>query len=399
MILRTLALLLAATSIAAPLALTASAQAKLATIPLCPGLQIVTAINQQEGDYESIKTIQTVASDRVRLKFSAERPESDPLAPDYGKVKLHTIYRTILKQDLISANFYAQKYFDNMPETIPESTGIGFSSNVLKALKSSNEPAEFSISNAYDATPGIDKKAAPNIYDFRAIGELKKVAAGPMKVLVNNVLTDLPTITARGEFYGETSEFVILDDPGNPLTLAFRVGIGTVMQPPKPPLDADTLKVTSITFRCPVPAPVAAAPAKPEAGTPVAAAPSPPPSGLAAELAKSQKVAIYDIFFDFNSDKLREESEPRLKEIADVMKANPDWRLSVAGHTDAIASDSFNLDLSRRRAAAVKAALVSRYGIAASRLETTGYGEAQPRDTNATLEGRAHNRRVELQKL
>src|SRR5262249_20762074 len=151
----------------------------------------------------------------------------DLLAPDYGEVKLHTIYRSIRKQDLTSATFYAQKYFDNMPETIPESTGIGFSSNVLKALKS-GASTEVSISNAYDAAAGIDRNASPNIYDFRAIGELKKVATGPMKVLVNNVMTDLPTITARGEFYGETSEFVILDDPGNPITLAFRIGIGTI---------------------------------------------------------------------------------------------------------------------------------------------------------------------------
>lgn len=379
-------IVLAVTAVCLSTPLVAGAQAKLSTIPLCPGLQIVTAINQKEGDYESIKTIEQVTAAGVRLKFSAERPESDPLAPDYGKVKLHTIYRSIRKQDLATASFYAQKYFDGMPETIPESTGIGFSSGVLKALKASAAPTDFSISNAYDATPGVDKTASPNIYDFRAIGELKKVAAGPMKVLVNNVVTELPTITARGEFYGETSEFVLLDDPNNPLTLAFRVGIGTIIHPPEPPGDADTLKVVNITFRCPNPAPAAAAPA-------------PPPSGLAADLARSGKVAIYDIFFDFNSDKLREESEPRLKEIADVLKANPDWRLSVAGHTDSVASDAFNLDLSKRRAAAVKAALVSRYGIAATRLETAGFGEAQPRDTNDTIEGRAHNRRVELQKL
>ncbi|WML92461.1 OmpA family protein [Thiothrix lacustris] len=61
-----------------------------------------------------------------------------------------------------------------------------------------------------------------------------------------------------------------------------------------------------------------------------------------------------------------------------------------------LAGDDFNLDLSKRRAAAVKDALVARFKLDAGRLSTQGYGEASPRDTNDTLEGRARNRRVEL---
>ncbi len=81
------------------------------------------------------------------------------------------------------------------------------------------------------------------------------------------------------------------------------------------------------------------------------------------------------------------------------MARRPDWELSIEGHTDNIGSDSDNLDLSRRRAAAVKDALVARHRIAANRLATGGYGESRPRDTNDTLEGRARNRRVELVRL
>jgi outer membrane protein OmpA-like peptidoglycan-associated protein len=75
---------------------------------------------------------------------------------------------------------------------------------------------------------------------------------------------------------------------------------------------------------------------------------------------------------------------------------HPDWKLSVEGHTDGIASDSYNLYLSRKRAAAVKTALVTRYGTAEGRLTTAGFGKTHPRDTNDTLAGRARNRRVEL---
>src|SRR5262249_51059941 len=103
-----------------------------------------------------------------------------------------------------------------------------------------------------------------------------------------------------------------------------------------------------------------------------------------------------DIYFDFNSDALREESEPTLQEIAEIMRRHPDWKLSIAGHTDSIGGDTPNTDLSKRRSAAVKNALVSRIGVNTGRLTTTGYGRSRPVDTNDTAEGRARNRRVEL---
>jgi outer membrane protein OmpA-like peptidoglycan-associated protein len=78
------------------------------------------------------------------------------------------------------------------------------------------------------------------------------------------------------------------------------------------------------------------------------------------------------------------------------MTDNPDWKLTVEGHTDNIGGDPYNLDLSKRRAAAVKEALVTRFHIAPDRLANDGYGASRPVETNDTLEGRARNRRVEL---
>ena len=88
-----------------------------------------------------------------------------------------------------------------------------------------------------------------------------------------------------------------------------------------------------------------------------------------------------------------------LIEIAKVLKANPQWRLRIDGHTDGIGADAANLDLSKRRAAAVKTALVARHGIAASRLVTGGSGESQPKASNDTAQGHARNRRVGLTRL
>jgi outer membrane protein OmpA-like peptidoglycan-associated protein len=116
-------------------------------------------------------------------------------------------------------------------------------------------------------------------------------------------------------------------------------------------------------------------------------------------LSDTGKVDIYSIYFSFNSDVIREESEPTLRDIADVLRRHPEWRLNVNGPTDGVGSDQFNLDLSRRRSLAVKDALTKRYGIDAARLLTGGFGKSQPIDTNDTLEGRAHNRRVELAKI
>ncbi len=123
---------------------------------------------------------------------------------------------------------------------------------------------------------------------------------------------------------------------------------------------------------------------------------NPQTSQLAEDLEKTGRAKVYDLYFDFRSDSLRLESKKVLEEIAQVMKQHPDWKLSVEGNTDNIGGNAFNLDLSQRRAAAVKQALVDQYDVAGGRLSTAGFGASHPVDTNGTIEGRARNRRVEL---
>ena len=81
------------------------------------------------------------------------------------------------------------------------------------------------------------------------------------------------------------------------------------------------------------------------------------------------------------------------------MTENPDLRVKIAGHTDADGADASNLDLSKRRGAAVKNELVKTFGIDASRLESDGLGENQPVAPNDTPSNKALNRRVEFIKL
>jgi outer membrane protein OmpA-like peptidoglycan-associated protein len=114
------------------------------------------------------------------------------------------------------------------------------------------------------------------------------------------------------------------------------------------------------------------------------------------QLTENRRVDVYGIYFDFNSDRIRKQSAPILQEIADMLRRNPDWTLSIDGHTDNVGGDAYNLDLSRRRSEAVRRTLVERHGIAATRLTTAGHGASAPKDTNETPEGRARNRRVQL---
>ncbi len=102
------------------------------------------------------------------------------------------------------------------------------------------------------------------------------------------------------------------------------------------------------------------------------------------------------IYFEFNSDRLNPASDPALKTIAEVLRRQPDWAIEIEGHTDSVGGAPYNLDLSMRRAAAVKRALEASHAIAAQRMTTRGFGLERPVESNETVEGRARNRRVKL---
>jgi outer membrane protein OmpA-like peptidoglycan-associated protein len=117
---------------------------------------------------------------------------------------------------------------------------------------------------------------------------------------------------------------------------------------------------------------------------------------MAKKISETGRVALYGIYFETDQATIKPDSRPALKEIANLLKQEPELALHVVGHTDNAGSFEHNLDLSRRRAEAVKAALTKEYGIAAGRLTPNGVAYLAPVASNATEEGRAKNRRVEL---
>jgi len=117
------------------------------------------------------------------------------------------------------------------------------------------------------------------------------------------------------------------------------------------------------------------------------------------KILEQNKWVTHGILFDVNSATIKPESYGTLKEMANVLKDYPDLKVKIVGHTDADGADAANLDLSKRRAASVKAMLAKEFGIDESRMETDGKGESEPIDNNTTPAGKANNRRVEFIKI
>lgn len=120
---------------------------------------------------------------------------------------------------------------------------------------------------------------------------------------------------------------------------------------------------------------------------------------MRSKLITEGKLVSYGIYFDVNKHVVKSESYGTIKEIAKVLTDNPNVKIKIVGHTDSDGDDKSNLDLSKRRSAAVKNVLVKEFNIEAARIETDGKGEGEPVAKNDSVVNKALNRRVEFIKL
>lgn len=142
-----------------------------------------------------------------------------------------------------------------------------------------------------------------------------------------------------------------------------------------------------------VPAPAAPAPV----AAPAAPAPAPAPAAVVPVAPATEKVSFAaDAFFDFDKATLKPEGKAKLDDLTDKVKGITLEVIIAVGHTDSVGSDSYNQKLSEKRAQAVKDYLTSK-GTDASRVYVEGKGEKQPVADNKTADGRAKNRRVEIE--
>ncbi|MEJ1965460.1 MAG: OmpA family protein [Gammaproteobacteria bacterium] len=308
-----------------------------------------------EGDYEVVRVVDYIDKKAYRVTVSGEAP-----ADDGGDPVEIQVSRTVRAEDQASARQMRNYFHDGDPDSFP-GTLPGVSAAVIEDLRSRGTAALTVLDAGQMFGMSVVRRTLS--------GTIARVAGGPVSLpmLVNGRLVQLPVIHAKGRLSQGSEEeeydLHVLDDPANPIVLRFK-GAGA--------------SSAIIKIEYPEPRNV--------------------PASLERTLAAREIASVYGVYFSFGRADIRKQSEPVLAEIAAILKANPQWKLRIDGHTDGVGNDAANLDLSKRRAAAVKAALVGRYGIDASRLTTGGYGESSPKATNETPEGRALNRRVELRR-
>ena len=311
-----------------------------------------------KGDYEVLRVIASIGPTSYRIETSGE-----VLSDDGTELVKVDVQRKVLAADQAGARKMRESYFhtddeDSYPGTVPV-----FSAAMVNDLRNTGntEMTFLDVGDGLRRSPGSSANCA---------GTLTRVkdASTTIPVTVNGRTTQLPVIHAQGVLSdahdSENFDYYVLDDPANPLILRGK-GVTALHRPSS---------VSNIRN------------------------PKNRPHRSRVRSQRTRSPEVYGIYFSFNRADIRPESERVLKEIAAILVAHPDWKLRVDGHTDGIGNAADNLDLSKRRAAAVKDALVSRYGTDAARLTTEGYGATAPQDTNETPEGRARNRRVELRR-
>ena len=337
-------------------------------IPLVKDLTIVRAQRggPTQGDYEGSIRVDAVDGQSVTLISAALHIEIDT-----------RMARTTMRD----AHTYREVWTTADPEVIAGATSLMVSATVLNELATKGITKLTIIPNTGTGKEGgvlgqMGSIAKAVFSDSTSTGVpytgiLRRIgpATVPFSLLINGHPSSVATIHASGMVVAESDsmniELYILDDPALPIVLQS----GAV--------GGEGGRVIKITY--------------PD---------STHASELEQQLASKRPAEVYDIYFDYNEATITPQSDVALRDIADIMRRHPDWRLDVVGHTDSIGgSGASNMALSARRALAVKDVLSGRYSVAPGRLTTSGSGSNQPLATNTTLEGRAKNRRVEIRRL
>jgi outer membrane protein OmpA-like peptidoglycan-associated protein len=274
--------------------------------------------------------------------------KSCPIGPTR---ELKHYQRRVCWADFLESSVYLPEVAPDFPETYVGSLNFSLSIASFVDLKTHGGTLQRYIQ---------PDEHQPQLLDTDIQASFKSDGASTFKLIVNDKVVEMATIEAASIKQYEIVRIKVLDDARFPLLLDYYV----------PTLNKFFITFTKISY--------------------------PTDNAIEHNLAVDKHTDVYGIYFDFASATLRAESEPVLREIAEALRAHIDWKLQINGHTDNIGTDAQNLDLSRQRAIAVRAALMSRFQIEGARLLTNGLGASQPKESNETVSGRARNRRVEL---
>jgi outer membrane protein OmpA-like peptidoglycan-associated protein len=342
-------------------------------IQLKPETLLTTSWSVPAGDLES--TDQITAVSLGELDFHYDGP-TRPRVGEQGKLGHAVLDNKVCGEDIAEADTFSTGWVFN-PEDKAPGLYPGVSREVLSSKKFQMLQSSATLPMVFGYYEYMDALTEWELLAWK--GTLNRVEPSdvPFPLIINDQPVNVPAIHVQGQMkviesggrFGsrdQPADANILDDPAAPVILSWMFGENLKHE------DAFRVTLVKVTY--------------PSAKKPT----------IEQQLEKQRKAITYGIYFDFNQDTIKPESEAVLKEIAQAMAHKPDWKLTIAGYTDNIGGDKYNLGLSQRRSASVKRALVERYHEDPTRLSTAGYGDSSPIDTNDTLEGRARNRRVEL---
>jgi outer membrane protein OmpA-like peptidoglycan-associated protein len=349
-----------------PLWAAASAQAPTGRITMSTGTTFVQTLSAVGAERESVHRVRLAADSGLHYEWAFEEVH------DNGDTlrKAHRYFEAVA--DLATA--YRIRFFhaDNEPEAHPGYTMHALSRATYRRMREGKPDSlqVMYVDRGIDLGPlrSLGVGGSGRMTPIRWRGTIAPATPGtvPFPVLLNGRRVELRVLHLRGDFTARQGRWQpqlwVLADSTYPMILKW---VGAYRE------TGNVLQTTRIDL--------------------------PMDPGVAErELSTSCRAELAGIYFAFNSAHPSPASDQAMASIAGILARHPDWTGTLEGHTDSVGSAAANKALSERRVAAVRAILIERHKVNPARLKVAGHGDARPRETNSTIEGRARNRRVEL---
>jgi outer membrane protein OmpA-like peptidoglycan-associated protein len=330
------------------------------SVPLVAGLTFTSALRFPDGDRENLIRVLEVSPAGVGYSWYFRQRQKS------GELFEHSFERFVRATDFESAPRFNDVFTGQGRSQTPGYTTFTISRATYARLRAEGAVPYTVVSFGDSPLSGrFDGLLRPRV---TLKGTLSLVSPTPrrMPVLLNGERVSVPVLHLQGTFafqeQKQNHQMWVLADSAHPVVLRSVV-------------DTDTLQTVRIDL-----------PQQEERRS----------EALEMTLERDCRVELPGVYFAFASAELEPASAPAISAVASLLTRNPDWALTIEGHTDSVGTRESNRTLSMRRAESVRAALVERYGVSPSRLDAAGFGAERPREPNTTLEGRARNRRVEL---
>jgi OOP family OmpA-OmpF porin len=349
----------------------AQTQDAVSRIPLVTGLVLGSVLHSPIAEREDVLEIASADTSGVHYAWHERTITTE------GDTTTGFRKRFVRASDLAGAPRF-DDIFGHDEQVRPGFTAVSISSAVYRQLRDAGSAAFSMIVTPHD---GRDMSASATRLSSlltptraRYKGSLSRISpqTEPFPLIVNGNRTTVPALRLKGEFADGLRHSVwdlwILADSAHPLLL-------------KSVLQGDVFQMV----RADLPEEQPAGKGKPSEL-----------KVMEEELNESCRMELPGVYFAFGTATIDPISDRALAELARALAPHRDWTFTVEGHTDSVGTAAANQTLSQRRAEAVRARLAERHGLDTHAWGAVGYGATRPRESNATIEGRARNRRVEL---